>query len=287
MLAGSIVVSHITSPLATWSALLILLSIHLWTNYKAVRAVSMRTLNRQRANIIFSSYIQSLRAGEPFSVRELKAVPYGDQQKRFDLPAPDEVAIKERIFEFDGVLRWHSDVIMGHCAIGVPLKDILKNFPYYMRNPKTGSYSSIKPIAKDKAIIKDVEEEDEEEVTIEELLKIFRDEKYILWYSLGQSRSAKSQRPHFMIVLKETSGPNDHLKGWFHAFLCARRMYEDPKHRRSSRIALLKWTLEEVKECWREIYQVLLERDWDMETGALETRPGVRVGLEPENKRRR
>ena len=53
MLAGSVVVSWVTTPMATWATLIALLSIHLGTNYAAVKAVSMNSLNRQRANIVF------------------------------------------------------------------------------------------------------------------------------------------------------------------------------------------------------------------------------------------
>src|ERR1035441_6483756 len=37
MLAGSLVVSHISTKLATWTSLILLLAIHLGTNYLAVR----------------------------------------------------------------------------------------------------------------------------------------------------------------------------------------------------------------------------------------------------------
>ncbi|KAJ4294266.1 hypothetical protein N0V90_007956 [Kalmusia sp. IMI 367209] len=100
--AGSIVVSWVSTPIATWSMLIGLLSIHLATNYAAVKAVSMRSLNRQRANIVLSNL---LRDGRVLS--------------------PSEVSVQERIFEHDGVLRWTDDSIIGHCSIGVPLESML------------------------------------------------------------------------------------------------------------------------------------------------------------------
>ena len=60
MLAGSLVVSYISSKWATWTAMIILLAIHLGTNYLAVRAVCMQTLNRQRANLVFSGLLEQL-----------------------------------------------------------------------------------------------------------------------------------------------------------------------------------------------------------------------------------
>ncbi|KAF2799044.1 DUF647-domain-containing protein [Melanomma pulvis-pyrius CBS 109.77] len=114
MLAGSVVVSWVSSPMATWATLIALLSIHLATNYAAVKAVSMRCLNRQRANIVLSGILQH---GEIFR--------------------PADVAKKERIFERDGVLRWADDQILGHCRIGVTLETVLRQMG--RRHTRTGS----------------------------------------------------------------------------------------------------------------------------------------------------
>ncbi|KAF2441804.1 DUF647-domain-containing protein [Karstenula rhodostoma CBS 690.94] len=102
MLAGSIVVSWVTTPMATWSTLIALLSIHLATNYAAVKSVSMRSLNRQRANIVLSSLVHDGR-----------------------ILSPAEVSARERIFERDGALRWVDGSVLGHCRIGVPLEKML------------------------------------------------------------------------------------------------------------------------------------------------------------------
>ncbi|MCJ1389346.1 hypothetical protein MMC18_002202 [Xylographa bjoerkii] len=99
MLAGSLVVSYVKSPIATWSWLILLLSIHLAMNHAAVRAVSLHTLNRQRANIVISTML--------------------DQNKAL---TPDEVSVQERIFERDGVLRWRGTRIIGKAIIGVSLQ---------------------------------------------------------------------------------------------------------------------------------------------------------------------
>ncbi|MCJ1286997.1 hypothetical protein MMC26_006344 [Xylographa opegraphella] len=102
MLAGSVVVSYVKSPIATWSWLILLLSIHLAMNHAAVRAVSMHTLNRQRANIVLSTML--------------------DQRK---VLTPGEVSLQERIFERDGVLRWCGTRIIGKAVIGVSLKGVI------------------------------------------------------------------------------------------------------------------------------------------------------------------
>ncbi|KAK4496294.1 hypothetical protein PRZ48_012274 [Zasmidium cellare] len=101
MWAGSLVVSWITSQTATWTALILSLSIHLETNRRAVRAVSMRTLNRQRATLVYHHL------------------------KRGHVPTPEEVSKQERIFERDGVLRRRDDSVAGFCAVGSSMSRLL------------------------------------------------------------------------------------------------------------------------------------------------------------------
>ncbi|KAL8645136.1 MAG: hypothetical protein Q9210_006876 [Variospora velana] len=100
--AGSVVVSYVSSPSATWSCLILLLSIHLAMNRAAVRAVRMRSLNRQRANLVFSTFL--------------------DQNK---VLTPKEVSLQERIFERDGVLRWRGSGAFAAAKIGFPLWHLL------------------------------------------------------------------------------------------------------------------------------------------------------------------
>lgn len=59
MLAGSLFVRVVEGRQAVWCWMFILLGIHLWTNYQAVRSVQMRTLNRQRASIVIGEYCQT------------------------------------------------------------------------------------------------------------------------------------------------------------------------------------------------------------------------------------
>ncbi|KAG9190645.1 hypothetical protein G6011_08733 [Alternaria panax] len=114
MLTGSLVVSHMTSPFATWTTLVFLLAVHLATNYAAVKAVSMNSLSRQRANILFSNIFQH---GVVLS--------------------PSEVSKRERIFHRGDVLRWSDDEMLGHCKIGASLQDLLGRIGE--QNTQTGS----------------------------------------------------------------------------------------------------------------------------------------------------
>lgn len=107
-------VSWVSTPFATWSTLIALLSVHLATNYAAVKAVSMRCLNRQRANLVFSSIFE-----------------------HEEVLSPSDVSKRERVFERDGVLRWANDEIVGYCRIGVSLHTLLSLFG--RRHRLTGS----------------------------------------------------------------------------------------------------------------------------------------------------
>lgn len=103
MLVGCLVVKVVYTPLATWTTLLLLLTLHLATNYMAVRSVCMRTLNRQRANIVFACL-----------------------HKHDRVLSPKQVSAKERIFERDGILRDADDKCLGYCKIGVPASELLE-----------------------------------------------------------------------------------------------------------------------------------------------------------------
>jgi hypothetical protein len=103
MQLGSLVVSYITSPLMTWAVMLALLSVHLSLNYAAVRSVSMHSLNRQRATILFAhllAYNKVLR--------------------------PRDVAKHERIFELDGALRSSNDQLIGSGRVGASLEEVAR-----------------------------------------------------------------------------------------------------------------------------------------------------------------
>ena len=81
-----------------------LLSIHLAMNYAAVRAVSMHSLNRQRANITLSTFLETGK-----------------------ILTPEEVSAQERIFERSGVLRWKGSVPIARAQIGQSLHDLARS----------------------------------------------------------------------------------------------------------------------------------------------------------------
>lgn len=85
-------------------------------NHAAVKAVRMDTLNRQRANIVFSTLLDSNK-----------------------ILTPESVSRRERVFERDGVLRWGTQLI-GRAKIGVCLQTLLTSFG--SAHSTTGSYRS-------------------------------------------------------------------------------------------------------------------------------------------------
>lgn len=107
-------VSLTVSKFATWIWLVSLLATHLFTNYAAVRSVSMDTLNRQRTNIVFSNFVAT---GKVLS--------------------PEETAKVERIFEQGYRLRWRSSTVLGYCMTGVSFNDFLCAFG--SQQTRTGS----------------------------------------------------------------------------------------------------------------------------------------------------
>ncbi|KAF2100684.1 DUF647-domain-containing protein [Rhizodiscina lignyota] len=149
MLAGSLVVQRVSSPLATWAALLFLLAIHLGTNYLAVRSVSMRSLNRQRANIVLNHLLQH------------------DAVLR-----PQEVSRMERIFERDGVFRDEHDRVIGRCSIGSSMKGLLGCLGSQQQGQSTisGSFTTCG-------------------VDLRAVLDLFGREWYMLWPDSSSSRT--------------------------------------------------------------------------------------------------
>jgi hypothetical protein len=197
----------------------------------------MRSLNRQRANIVFSSIVQH---GSVLS--------------------PSEVSQRERIFEWDGVLRWYEfRHIMVHCRIGVHFNELLTTMG--QRHPLTGSVN-LRP------------------TKLSEILDIFAKEAYILWFA-DYSNEA-------VIVLKEGCTPIDQLKAWTHVQLFATLGERLPALKAMplmTRPDGMRLTLEEVNELFVKYVPLLEQKGWDLNIAALETRAGVRAQLGVHNEK--
>ncbi|KAL1968860.1 hypothetical protein VTN77DRAFT_1221 [Rasamsonia byssochlamydoides] len=238
MLVGSIVVSHVTSLPVTWTALIFLLFLHLGTNYRAVRAVQMTSLNRQRANIVFSTLLSS----DPkldLVERQFRHEEEDDKNEKRDRDStistsgstkpcrrvlrPDEVASLERIFERDGVLRWISSsssetpqqswwstsAKLGYCRIGVSLRELLS---LLQEPPPSSLFSMSRPAASINT--------DSSLLLLRRLTELFASEAYLLFFSSARTRTATNLRA--AIILKQGCTPVLQLKAWAHALLAAR-----------------------------------------------------------------
>ncbi|KAL9063398.1 MAG: hypothetical protein Q9157_008267, partial [Trypethelium eluteriae] len=248
MLTGTLVVRVITSPLATWIALLSLLAIHLTTNYLAVRAVTMTSLNRQRANILFSHLLVTGKVLDP-----------------------GEVAEREKVFEEDGVLRWHDGRKLGSARIGVKLGTLLEKMG--TRDRKTGCMK--------------ITNGGDDLLKEQEWQCCMRD-NYSLWWDRRESTA--------YVTLGERCEPWQQLRAWMQALVLAamaKGIAIEDKVQGKSQIAetqtvmgdglsleaLMKRAQQRTEMSW-QLYVIEMKRKgWDLDTAVLETRPGTRLSL--------
>ena len=234
MLVGSLVVSWVTTPMATWTALILLLSVHLETNRRAVRAVCMESLNRQRATLVY----HALKDG--------------------DVPSPAIVASKEAIFERDGVLRSSSGRVLGYCRVGVSMTEFLSAIAG-RRNQRTGSVQI-------------------SGTTLTKLTDLYKDDKYMLWYSSNGGRTQVS------VIIKSGAVSTDIVCAWWQALAVAEQgdqritapalkedntaIFDHLKRTKAQAVALL-----------QTHQDALVKSRWDLEVGALETTSSTRITL--------
>ncbi len=224
--------------------MIFLLAIHLGTNYLAVRAVCMQTLNRQRANLVFSSLLEQLANNktdyESSKIRQARDIP------QLVYPKPEEVRLQERVFERDGVLRWKGEVL-GYCKLGVNLKTVLDRFG--RSDSKTGSHSGYQMRE------------------FSRLLEVFEDCRYIVWYD--------ESRKTFLVVLEDGAGPVTMLSAWMFALQFA-------KYGKSKESGSLIEAMEVTRSYLSQIEDELIQRvgeNWDLKVSAMETQSGTRIRM--------
>ncbi|XRM41731.1 hypothetical protein ABZX51_004976 [Aspergillus tubingensis] len=270
MLVGSFVVSRVTSFSTTWICLLMLLALHLSLNYAAVRSVQMTSLNRQRANIVFSTLLNTDPDVTQLLHPELtkQQQPQSHQPPSWKTLTPAHVSKQEKIFETDGILRWSSSTTtppqtLGYCRIGISMQQFLSSSAL----PTTSSKSLRTPIP------------------MPQLTTLFSKEDYIL-YLTNSSSSRKNPTWHANILLKNTTTSQSQLKAWAHALLAARVLSTssaadsiNTSNQVESTIDVLHRTLEFLNEGSRfdRYTTVLTDNGWDLSIAALETRSGRRV----------
>lgn len=243
MKAGSVIVPRVVSTTAIWTMLILLLAIHLGTNYLAVRAVSMRTLNRQRANILFSVLADSGKLLDPVAVSK-----------------------QERVFEREGVLRWYTDQVLGYCRIGVSLAELLAHVQR-ARSTHEAAMSS----------------RSWSNFELQPLLQIFAKERYILWYDvptrlaiivLKEGASTRDQLQawaHALLIAKNLA--DEH----------SQEGTDSPTVSSSldlqMMVSKLDASLLTVKELFEHHEQGIEAVGFDMTVGALQVQPGTRIAM--------
>lgn len=240
--------------MATWSCLILLLSIHLAMNHAAVRAVSMHTLNRQRANIVLSHLLD------------------------YDTVLnPEAVSAKELIFERDGVLRWNSGPVMAYAKIGTRLQTLAN-----VMGRRNSTTSSTKTGA--------VGLEDLTDTFRQEYHILWYSPQQVRQSINIQREWGEQQRLMFcmqrlvVIVLKEGVSAASQLKAWAHALLLVRTwnysteaksiQMHDAGH---AVLEMAAATLGCLNESWASHLAALRAEGWDVDTANLETVSGTRI----------
>ncbi|KAJ8580158.1 DUF647-domain-containing protein, partial [Rhizopogon salebrosus TDB-379] len=105
VLLGTLIVPYITTRISTYTALFVLVVGHLLANYLAVRSVVLRSLNRQRSGILWSTF-RNLTDGNGAVIL-----------------TPTEISNREIILDIPGRLRDAvSNRVIGHGSLGVSVR---------------------------------------------------------------------------------------------------------------------------------------------------------------------
>ena len=187
----------------------------------------MRSLNRQRANIVMSHFFDG------------KGV-----------LTPDQVALRERVFEWDGILRWKGSPPFATARIGVSLQDLVNSLA--QAHHLTGAVRDNDHI-------------------LQSLIEIFKGEDFLIWYD--------ARRKTVYIVLRAESSTENHLKAWALSLCCAYQLRDkDATSARADHILqLLGKLLAEISREWGNCLTAMKAAGWYTEVANLETKSAIRV----------
>ncbi|KAK9466790.1 vitamin B6 photo-protection and homoeostasis-domain-containing protein [Lipomyces arxii] len=187
MLAGTLIIPYLESTTQVWTALTFLIVVHLWTNYLAVRSVVMDTLNRQRTSIVFAHVMDHMSP----------ALLHSDFLHKPSVPvlailSTHQVATREHVLQQDGALQWGATgPVMGTATFG--------SFAMVARwLPST--------------------------MSVHDLLSIFTDTGYVLWYTTTRVRGQKHQHVTVNIALLDYTDDSRDIRAWVHALIIARSL---------------------------------------------------------------
>lgn len=254
MWAGSIVVSYVRSRPATWVALLVLLATHLYLNYCAVCAVRMTSLNRQRAAIVFGTYLA--------------------HQGR--VLTPRDAQVRERIFERDGVVRdANTGGILGYAQIGVSFEDYLRqvgtrrNLSTSFAVPQDGLHEVLADTrsGREKHFLIHLDERNrqvfialDKRCTVQDQLQA--------WFIACVALQALHNQKH-------GTSTNDKSPGHDVSFADGQRN----KGSESGRSVVMEEAQRNAVKAFPDLLKGLIEAGWNVETGALETQRATRYAV--------
>lgn len=169
---------------------------------------------------------------------------------------PDEVSSQERIFDWDGVLRWRGYLPFAKATIGVSLHSLLKAVaPAHI---VTGALC-------------------DSDLVLEKLVNIYSHENFLVWYD-SPKRTA-------YIVLKRQASAKAQLKAWALALLSAHRIEKQYATGANTGIVLqlLEITLRDISNQWDVSMERIRAAGWDTDSANLETSSGSRICLTAES----
>lgn len=176
---------YVQDQRTTYTLLILLVAAHISINYFAVRAVTFRSLNRQRTSIVWDAF--------------------RNQGSSKPLMTPQLVSREERLFA-DPCLLVRSEPgkarqARGRCDMGSALSTIIPCHP-----PRRSPWQ---------ALLGRHEcpwwTGDSPGRWLPELLQLFEGDKYVIWFDAHAHRLSP---PHLRVVLKTGHTARDHIKAW-------------------------------------------------------------------------
>ncbi|GBE89158.1 predicted protein [Sparassis crispa] len=235
MLGGTVVMHYVHSSGPTYLVFFMLLFCHLAANYVAVRAVVMRSFNRQRANIVWMAYRAKFAEGN-------KAI-----------LTPEAVARRERIFGNPATLYDASSprLRLGFCKIGAPFASILSSHHSIRSNSGDARFRG--------------SDGDLSVSQVHAILEVFTDERYVLWFDPNPQHTSL----HLRICMKEGHTAIDHLKGWAHALELALHVVGSVPNTFDERIGAVRTSLCKVMDMFPSFLQSAQTSGWRTDEGGL------------------
>jgi len=238
MLCGSMLMPYLSTSNRTYAVVAVLLVLHIWINYVAVRVVVMKTLNRQRATILWAAYSETLAGMDDAD---------DDPNVKISRPilSPSTVASKEHLFGRNGALlaiESNRVYVTGRAIIGASLSSLLPSrFGWVMPNTS----ENIDP------------------VTLRRLLDIFSDKKYVV----GLDTAARV--PRISIVLKDGHDQQCYLEAWITANTIASRAV--PGMRSSAILDTIERSKKRVNTLYKEFIAEIQLAGWQVDTTGILT----------------